>query len=329
MERIVKLEEQVRKEKNKQKRLILYNILIQEYYNLYKRYKNPEFLDKALGLIDEIGEKNSSTLNILGLIYIEKKEYNKAISIFNELLDSHKLSTDDKDIILYNLALAYFGKGELKNAYNILKSLTLTSKGEINTLSRKLLAKVCLKLGESNITYVNEAKEILESLDMPSEDLAVAYAVLAKHNNDKYFLEKAKKIATMLGNERLLADILSISDNEEDLKEAIRLYAKIGDYKNQLKPLYKLSRSDQSIFTEILDRLKNIEDSKDKLEILYDIYRRTNLIYFLKEAIKTAEKIEDYLFLARAYVELANYEDEASNLKKAVLFYEKYIQSKQ
>jgi len=44
---------------------------------------------------------------------------------FKELLSEYNLNNEDKNIILYNLSLAYFQKGELSNAYNTLKSLVL------------------------------------------------------------------------------------------------------------------------------------------------------------------------------------------------------------
>ncbi|ACR42249.1 tetratricopeptide repeat protein [Saccharolobus islandicus] len=327
MERIAELEEQLKKEKNKEKRNILYTTLIQEYYNLYKKYKNMEFLDRALSIANEIEKKNPTILNFLGLIYLEKRKPDIAILTFKELLSEYNLNNEDKNIILYNLSLAYFQKGELSNAYNTLKSLVLNSKEEINALSKKLLVKVCLALGE--IKYVEEARELLEEFEIPSEDLAITYAALAKYYNDTKLLEKAKSIATVLGNEKILADILSISDNEEDLRKAIQIYEKLGDYNSQLKPLYKLSNRDPSLLVEILEKIKNLEDSKDKLNILYDIYKRTKIVQFLKEAIETAEKLQDYLFLARAYSELASYEEEVSNLRKAISFYEKYIQKNQ
>ncbi|MCH4816541.1 MAG: hypothetical protein QXY87_00010 [Saccharolobus sp.] len=327
MERIAELEEQLKKEKNKEKRNILYTALIQEYYNLYKKYKNMEFLDRALSIANEIEKINPTILNILGLIYLEKRKPDIAILTFKELLSEYNLNNEDKNVILYNLSLAYFQKGELLNAYNTLKSLVLNSKKEINILSKKLLAKVCLALGE--IKYVEEARELLEQFEIPSEDLAITYASLAKYYNDTKLLEKAKSIATVLGNEKILADILSISDNEEDLRKAIQIYEKLGDYNSQLKPLYKLSNKDPSLLVEILEKIENLEDSKDKLNILYDIYKRTKIVQFLKEAIETAEKLQDYLFLARAYSELASYEEEVPNLRKAISFYEKYIQKNQ
>ncbi len=323
----MELEEQIKKERNKEKRNTLYISLIQEYHNLYKKYKNTEFLDRALSIANKIEKKNPTVLNILGLIYLEKRRPDIAILTFKELLSNYNLNNEDKNVILYNLSLAYFQKGELLNAYNTLKGLVLNSRGEINVLSKKLLVKVCLALGE--IRYIEEARELLEEFNIPSEELAIAYAALAKYYNDNKLLKKAKDIAIVLGNEKILADILSISDDEEDLRKAIQIYEKLGDHNSELKPLYKLSNKDPSLFAQILEKIGNLEDSKDKLVILYDIYRRTKILQFLKEAIKTAEKLQDYLFLARAYSELANYEEEVTNLRKAISFYEKYIEKSQ
>ncbi|BDB97511.1 tetratricopeptide repeat protein [Saccharolobus caldissimus] len=326
MERIMKIEEELKKERNKTRRYVLSLSLAEEYYNLYKVTKNTDFLDRALNIISNLEKKDVRVLNLLGLIYIEKGNLDSAISIFEEILSKYKISDDDKYIVLYNISLAYFRKGEISRAYAILKNIILNSKGEINMLSKKLLAKVCLKLGENNIKYIEEARSILENFEIPSEDLAITYAALAKYYNDRELLNKAKEVAILLKNERILADVLSVSDDENDLRKALEIYTKLGDYKNQLKVLYKLSAKDFTLFPEILERIKNMDDNKDKILILYDMYKRTRIYQFLKEAIKSAEKIGDFLFLARAYSELANYENEIINLRKSISYYEKYIQ---
>ncbi|MEM1983606.1 MAG: hypothetical protein QXZ63_08145, partial [Sulfolobales archaeon] len=94
----------------------------------------------------------------------------------------------------------------------------------------------------------------------------------------------------------------------------------------QIRVLYKLTYNKPSLYSEIIDRLQLLDDSKDKLSILYDLYIRTKIIQFLKEAIKVAEKLNDVLFIARAYAELAKYENEVENLRKAISFYEKYVE---
>ncbi|MEM3515879.1 MAG: CDC27 family protein [Saccharolobus sp.] len=324
MENIIKLEESIKREKNKAKKYNLIKILLGEYYNIYRKTKNTKFLDKIIQLSEEIDRRDINVLNILGLAYLEKKEFDNAIKIFNEILNDHNITREDRNTILYNLAIAYFNKGELATAYDILKEISLNSNGDLNILSKRLLAKTCLKLGD--VRHIEEAKKILESFDTPTEDLAIAYAALAKYYGSKELLEKAKSIANIIGNKRVMADVLSVSNDENDLKEAYKLYSELNDNIGQIRVLYKLSYNNPSLFSEIIDRLQLLDDSKDKLSILYDLYIRTKIIQFLKEAIKVAEKLNDVLFIARAYAELAKYENEVENLRKAISFYERYVE---
>ncbi|MCY0882948.1 MAG: hypothetical protein OWQ50_03925 [Acidianus infernus] len=78
---------------------------------------------------------------------------------------------------------------------------------------------------------------------------------------------------------------------------------------------------------EAIQRLEESGESRERQTLLYELYKRTGILNFLKEAIKIAEKYNDYLFLARSYVELSKRENELENLRKAVLFYERYIES--
>ena len=69
-------------------------------------------------------------------------------------------------------------------------------------------------------------------------------------------------------------------------------------------------------------------NAQDKIKLLNELYERANLVDFLKQAIKLAEKENEYLFLARAHVELSKRENEVENLRRAVTYYEKFIKSK-
>ncbi|MEM0294220.1 MAG: hypothetical protein QXF93_06445, partial [Saccharolobus sp.] len=148
MENIIKLEESIKREKNKAKKYNLIKILLGEYYNIYRKTKNTKFLDKIIQLSEEIDRRDINVLNILGLAYLEKKEFDNAIKIFNEILNDHNITSEDRNTILYNVAIAYFNKGELATAYDILKEISLNSNGDLNILSKRLLAKTCLKLGD-------------------------------------------------------------------------------------------------------------------------------------------------------------------------------------
>ncbi|TRM96996.1 hypothetical protein DJ530_12410, partial [Sulfolobus sp. E1] len=253
IERIIKLEEEFKKEKSSSKRNVILSTLISEYYNLYVKSRNKLFLDKIIDLSKNLPKKDYKSMNVLGLVHLEKEEYDSAINIFKEIINEFKLPEDDKNVILYNLSLAYFNKGDYYVAYETLKDVISNSSGEINVLSKKLLAKVCLKLGAENIKYVEEAKKVLESLDMPSEELAIAYAILFKYYNDFKLLGKAKELANNLGDERVLADVLSVSEQEDDLRKALDIYVKLNDKKGKIRVLYKLSKKYSDLISEIID----------------------------------------------------------------------------
>ncbi|EWG07874.1 MAG: hypothetical protein ASUL_02484 [Candidatus Aramenus sulfurataquae] len=291
-----------------------------ELFERYKRTKEPELLDSAISILEEVEKKDSGSLNLLGLCYLEKGDVRKAIEVFNEAYKRAK-DEESRGVILLNKAMALMKLREYQGAYDALKeaiSLRTSVKGE----AKRLLAKVCLARGGK---YVEEAKDILESFEIPNEDLAVAYILLARRGRKEYG-KKAIEVSKFLKDDRLLAEALLSSGEEKDVEEALELFRRVRDVRGEARALLVLSKYKPELVYEAASKLEEIEDeSQEHLQLLYEVYKRTGLVELLKRAITIAEKLKDSLFLARAYVELSKVENEVENLRLAVKYYEEYV----
>ena len=287
----------------------------------YRKSKDVKMLEEAIALLE--GREDIHSLNQLGLIYLEKGENKKAIESFEKALKLAK-SQEDKNVIKFNLALALFKSKDYFRAYEILKELENSS---LKTYAQRLLAKVCLAFGD--LKHIEEAKAILESFDEPTEDLIAVYIFLGR-NGKKEYLEKAVKYAELLGNKKLLAEALLSYDDEEKIEKALGIFRELKDVKGEARALYRLSFYKPELLYEALQKLEESGEgnAQDKIRLLYELYKRTRITDFLKQSIEIAEKEKEYLFLARAYVELSKIENEVENLRKAVKYYEEFIKSK-
>lgn len=287
----------------------------------YRKSKDENKLNEAIGLLE--GKEDIASLNQLGLLYIEKGKYNKAIDCFEKAIKKTK-SVEDKYIIKFNLALALFKARDLIRAYEILREL---ENSPLNTHAQRLLAKVCLSFGD--LRHAEEARAILEGFDEPTEDLIAAYIFLGR-NGKKEYLDKAVKYAELLRNRRLLAEALLSYDDKEKIERALELFRELKDVKGEARALYKLSFFSSELLYEALQKLEESGEgsSQDKIKLLNELYKRTNILDFLKKAIEIAEREKEFLFLARAYVELSKRENELENLRKAVKYYEEFIRER-
>ncbi len=121
-----------------------------------------------------------------GICLVARELAKKGISIFDKedkkkglavLIKAHEMCPDDTDIT-YNLGVAYFRYGTLKEAYKIWKSLY--DKGNRDNALMANLSWVALKLGN------------------PSQALALAQEGLRKYPHDSHLLDtKAKALFTL------------------------------------------------------------------------------------------------------------------------------------
>ncbi len=295
---------------------------IEKAYKLYHEYKNSGNKELLLKIKDLLkGDSSIQGLNLLGLVYIDEGKFDDAINALDLALKKAR-DDEDKATLLFNKALALFKKGDIDSSYDILKSIP--PKTSVYAHSRRFLAQVCIRKGD--LKHLEEARQILEGFDIPNEDLAVTYILLSRLK-DKSLYKKAVEIAKIINNEKLLAEALLSSDDEKELEEALQIFRKLNDVSGEAKVLYKLSLKKPELLYEAIQRLEESGEDRERQTLLYEVYKRTGILNFLKESIKVAERYNDYLFLARAYVELSKKENELENLRKAVLFYEKYIES--
>jgi len=285
-----------------------------QIFEEYKKTKDPSKLNEVIKLLE--GRQDLHSLNQLGLVYLEKGDTKKAIECFEKALKKAK-SNEDRYVINFNLALALFKDKDYNRAYEILRELVNTP---LKTHAQRLLAKVCLSIGD--IKHVEEARAILEGFDEPTEDLIVAYIYLGRNSGRKDYLDKAVKYAELIHNKRLLAEALLSYEDKDKIERALDIFRELKDVKGEARALYKLSFYKSELLYEALQKLEESNEGspQDKIRLLNELYKRTGVIDFLKQAISIAEKEKEYLFLARAYVELSKRENELENLRKAVMY---------
>ncbi len=292
------------------------------FYDKFKKTGNVEFLDYSIKILNSL-KKDLNSLNLLGLCYLDKEDPDKALEYFNQ---AYKFAKDDesKGIILFNKALCYFKKKNYVETYEILKQV-VSLRTSVRGYANRLLAKVCIIRGGK---YLNEARSILESYDEPNEDLALVYILLSR-SGEKDLYKKAIEIAEILKNEKLLAEALLSSDEISDLEKSLEIFRKIGDTNGEAKALFALSSKKPELIYEAIQKLEESGkgDSSEALQLLFEMYKRTNILDFLKRSIEIGKKVDNKLFLARAYTELSLHENEVENLRKAVKYYEEYIES--
>lgn len=292
------------------------------FYDKFKKTGNVEFLDHSIKILNSL-KKDLNSLNLLGLCYLDKEDSDKALEYFNQ---AYKLAKDDesKGTILFNKALCYFKKKNYVETYEILKQV-VSLRTSVRAHANRLLAKVCIVRGGK---YLNEARSILESYDEPNEDLALVYILLSR-SGEKDLYKRAVEIAKILKNDKLLAEALLSSDEISDLEESLEIFRKIGDVSGEAKALFALSSKKPELIYEAIQKLEESGkgESAETLQLLFEMYKRTNILDFLKRSIEIGKKIDNKLFLARAYAELSLHENEIENLRKAVKYYEEYIES--
>ncbi len=291
------------------------------YLQLYLKERNKESLNKSISFYSQVNKKDCTVLNNLGLCYMYLGKCEDSMDTFNSAREVCK--NEDEYMLDFNYSLALLNCGKPSEAYVVMKSLLKQKK---DPYSVRLFGRICLSLSKRDLSYVREAVPLLESLDQPVEELILSYILLGK-DHDKKLIDKALELAKENGDKELIAEALLVKGDLPSLEMALSIFRELGDARGEARALYLISIVQQDRLPEALSAVEKLEES-DKKEILYDMYKRTKISSLLKEAMRIAETQEDWLFLARGYRELSRTENEVDNLRKAVEFYEKYIDSK-
>lgn len=142
---------------------------VEKAYKLYEEYKRDRDKKKLEEIIKILeGREEVVSLNLLSLAYIDLGNPDKAIEAIDKALKKVK-DEEDKSILLFNKALALKQKGDLNLAYDVLKQISPRS--SIYTHARRFLAQICISFRD--VKHLEEAREILESFEIPNEDLIV------------------------------------------------------------------------------------------------------------------------------------------------------------
>ncbi len=195
------------------------NVLVYVYALLSKNYPLKGDLDnafvygnRALGLAEKLGEDDlkASILNNIGLVLMYKKEFDKALSYFEESL---KLQTNEieKAFIYNNIALIYFSKK------NYDKSIEYYKKS--------------IKMLEKNKAYAQSGSFML--------NLGLLYMELKDYVNARYYLDEGLIKVKESGNKYYEAsgysylglyykNIRNIELSRSYFEKAYQIYESIG-----------------------------------------------------------------------------------------------------
>ncbi len=290
------------------------------YLQLYLKERRKEFAEKSLSFYSQVSKKDCVVMNNLGLVYLYLNRCEESLSTFNS--GRQVCKNEDEYMLDFNYSLSLMNCGRSSDAYVVVKSL-LKERKDPQVL--RLFGKICLSLSRRSLSYVEEAIPLLEAMDQPVEELILSYILLSREK-DKKFADRAVKLAQENGDKKLIAEALLAKGDENSLNEALSIFREIGDERGEARTLYLLSSYREDKLPEALSAVEKLDES-DKKEILFDMYSKTKINSLLKESMRIAEKQADWLFLARAYRELAKSENEVHNLRKSVEYYEKYLES--
>ena len=263
--------------------------------------REKEKLKKKLMALGYIGSENSNTIdstrltniNNLGLVYYERKEYQKAEVEFLKALD---LRPDYIDA-LHNLALIYLAQGK--------KDLALENAAKMLTSSMAIGEQdytLVIKLGEK-IGYLTKLEEILyNQIEQNPAKLEpiIALGMLYQHLQRGAKAELAYKKALMINpNAQIpLMQMFNYLTSQNRMEEAEQLLSKAIEQDVNNAFLHSKLGTIYLQQTNFIDALREFEKAlelePDKFEALFYMGLCYGSQGKLREAVKVFEKVLEY-----------------------------------
>ncbi len=206
-------------------------------------------------------KKSSDAATILGNIYFEKGDFDRALKYYGEILEKEK----NNATILYNTAMALFKKGDRFAAMEYLKRAASGDKfGDIafkanSRLGSELLGSNMLEQAEH---YFKKAIELKSQSPTVRYNLALLY--LRKGNKEAAIQELQK--AEKAGNE-----------NQKLLEGIGEAYSSLGDYDRSIGVYEKILQGNRQNIA-ILARLGELYYKQGKLENALNSFKKITQI---------------------------------------------------
>lgn len=181
------------------------------------------------GWSEEAGDANKIELGmILGKLYRQRGENDKAIALHQSLLNSPDVVADKRNVILYQLGLDYYAAGLVDRAENQFEKL-------LNTSMSRESREVLLSIYQQDRDWkkaINIAQELAYDQETYQFEIAQFYCELAQSSLFRSQLSKAREYvqAALHENRKCARANMILGDiemKEENYDEAIMAYTDI------------------------------------------------------------------------------------------------------
>ncbi len=313
-------------------------------YRLQGKYKEAlEYLQKALVIDHEIGDKSSEalSLNNIGNIYISQGAYDKSLEFYFKSLALRQEINDKNGIAISfnNIGLAYKNQGSYdkaleyyENSYQIFKEIN-DKKGIANSFNNFGMTYLHKGNSEKAIeNYLNSLKifeEIGDNLGQSStlNNVGNIYYKQSNYIKALEYYEKSLKIKEILGDKSGIANLLlnigGVYKEEGNYKKALenatralKIQEEIGDKKGMVSSLINIGEYfslqenfDKSLeyYFQSLTLMENIGYNEKYSETLQSI----GLLYQLQGSYS---KSLEYLSKALAIVKASGAMEQAKSI---------------
>ncbi|WP_188112025.1 tetratricopeptide repeat protein [Aquimarina sp. RZ0] len=240
-----------------------------------------EILYKGLKISEEIGYKEMISIikSDLGILYINKKEYDKAIQFLQESIES----AENQQAVYgnySNIGTLYFFKGDLDNAEKyFIKALELVPDEKDPKTSATLTLNIGSILFEKKEykkagLYFDKSKEIADRYGFKDKSLT---AITNKAEVIDKFGDTQKAIAMLSASLVLAKEISNLKIQKDIYENLTNYYTKINKHQSANKALTQ--------FHILKDSMTNARQKKEvtELEVKYETAQKEKEILLLKE----------------------------------------------
>ncbi len=285
------------------------------YYLLGLSYDKMGRRDKALTILERVGEKFKDTYSCLGNYYVgsfyyEKKEWDLALKYYKKITLTCK-SVDYLDKVHFYLGMIHYNKGNFGSAiWNFKRSISLLKHKDLKIADYYFIGKSYIKWGK-----IEDGKKWLKKVIDGGE--GSKYYLLAKEELKRTSQIPYKEASNLIA--------------KGDYKEAISILSKIGDKDD--RKIYLLAKAyiglknwgrAEELFLKLLDKKTTMyEDVVYGLSYVYFKEKKYFLLTglsedYLKKGIY-GNLGDDILYLSALAYEMLGKEEDAKNVYKEIL----------
>jgi signal transduction histidine kinase len=242
----------------------------------------------------------AKTINDLGIIYRHKKDYKKALTIYNEALSLVKKESEI-NIILNNMGYVYLQQNDFQKAleyFDLAYSRALKNDDILN------VARSLDNLGftKSKMNIIGAEEDLIEALNIRIKEnydfgIAHSYENLTRHF---YALNDSERI--LLYSDKLI-DLANETNNLELLESSLRLKIDVGDdsvSRDHLKiqdSIHDMEETNRSNFNYYVYQYDKKDKALQKSKLQNEREKKVKLIYLFSTLMVLFGSIFFYFIL--------------------------------